>query len=102
MKKVIDLVDIDLQGCFKDGDLSGCDEVCGKRDRRSYGDTWWWNEEVKETYQERKVDTRCVGIVVRRIRTGMKASKIKAKNAVSKTMTEKSEEMLTGVNKLLK
>ena len=34
---------------LKDGALKPCDEVCGKKmGRRSKGDTWWWNEEVKE------------------------------------------------------
>ena len=34
---------------FKDGVLQACDEVYRKkRGRGSKGDTWWWNEEVKE------------------------------------------------------
>ena len=38
-----------LWGHFKDGVLEACDEVCWKkRGRRSKGDTWWWNKEVKE------------------------------------------------------
>ena len=40
-----------------------CDEVCErKRGRRSKGDTWRWNEEVKgRQFQERKKHTRpCV------------------------------------------
>ena len=50
-EKVIKLVDVgaaNLWGNFKDGVLNACDEVCGKKSRRSNGDTWWWNEEVKE------------------------------------------------------
>ena len=47
-EKVMELVHIgvsNLLGYFTDGDL----KVCGKkRGRRSKGDTWWWNEEVKE------------------------------------------------------
>ena len=39
---------------FKDGVLKACDEVCGKKSRRDRGDMWWWNEEVKDTIQERK------------------------------------------------
>ena len=34
--------------CHKDGVLKVCDEVCEKKGRRSKGETWWWNEEVKE------------------------------------------------------
>ena len=32
-----------------------CNEVCGKKcGRRSKGDTWWWNEEVKEAFSRKK------------------------------------------------
>ena len=29
-----------------------CNEVCGKK--RSKGDTWWWNEEMKEAFSRKK------------------------------------------------
>ena len=62
-----------LWGHFKDGILKACDEVCGKkRGRRSKGDTWWWNEEVKEA-ASMKNTRRCVRIILRRIRGGIKA-----------------------------
>ena len=52
LRKVIELVDIgvsNLWGYFKDVVLMACDEVCGKkRSRRSKGDRWWLNEEVKK------------------------------------------------------
>ena len=36
--------------------LQTCDEVCGKKKgRRNHGDTRWWNEEVKEAMQQKKV-----------------------------------------------
>ena len=39
----------DLWKCFKEGVLKTCDEVHGKKEgRRDQGDTWWWNEDVKE------------------------------------------------------
>ena len=51
-EKVVKLVDIEAPNLwcnFMDGNLKACDEVCGKkRGRRSKGDTWWWNEEMKE------------------------------------------------------
>ena len=44
-----------MWGYFNDGVLKACDEVCGKRrGRRSKGDTWWWNEEVKDAVSRRK------------------------------------------------
>ena len=52
LRKVIKLVDVggpNLLGHFKGGVLNACDEVCWKKmGRRSKGDTWWWNKEVKE------------------------------------------------------
>ena len=34
---------------FKDGVFKVFDEACGNmRGRRSNGDTWWWNRDVKE------------------------------------------------------
>ena len=57
-EKVVKLVDIEvanLWGHFKDGVLMAFDEVCGKkREWRSNGDTWWWNEEVKEAVLGKK------------------------------------------------
>ena len=57
-RKKSQLVDVgvtSLLGHFKDGVLEACDEVCGnKRGRRSKGDTWWWNEEVKEAVSRKK------------------------------------------------
>ena len=44
-----------MWGHFKNGVLEACDEMCGKtRGRRSKGDTWWWNEVVKEAVLSRK------------------------------------------------
>ena len=53
-EKITELVDVgalNLWGNIKEGILKACDEVCGKRKegmKRSKGDAWWWNEEVKE------------------------------------------------------
>ena len=57
-ENVAELVDVgtpNLRGCFKDGVLWACDEVCGKKSvRRSKGDTWWWNDGVKEAVSRMK------------------------------------------------
>ena len=70
-ENVIELVDIgtpNLGVHFKDRVLKVCDELCGKkRTRKSKGDTWWWNEEVKETISRKMQIRRCVGIPLRRI-----------------------------------
>ena len=45
----------DLWKCFKEGMLKACDEVCGKKKgSRDQGDTWWWNEYVKEAIARKK------------------------------------------------
>ena len=63
-----------MWGHFEDEVLKACDEVCGKkRDRRSKGDTWWWNEEVKEAVSGKKHTRQCVNAVLHRISGGMKA-----------------------------
>ena len=58
-EKVKKLVDVDapnLWNTFKNSMLQACDEVCGKKKgRKNHGDTWWWNEEVKEPIQQKKV-----------------------------------------------
>jgi len=53
-----ELIDVDARNLwksFKDGLLQACDEVCGKkRGRNDRGNTWWWNEEVKEVISRKK------------------------------------------------
>ena len=55
---VVKLVDVGMQnlwGYFKDDVLMACGEVCVKRrGGRSKGDTWWWNEEVREAVSRKK------------------------------------------------
>ena len=57
-EKVIKLVDVGVTSLwrhFKNGVIQACDEVCGKKwGRRCKGDTWWWNEEVKEAVSWKK------------------------------------------------
>ena len=58
-ERVKELVDVDapnLWNTFKNSMLQACDEVCGKKKgRKNHGDTWWWNEEVREAIQQNKV-----------------------------------------------
>lgn len=86
----------DLWKCFKEGLLKACDEVCGKKKgRRDQGDTWWWNEEVKEAIA-RKKDARnemCKsGTEANKIR--YKNMKNRAKKVVRKAMKEAAEQEL--------
>ena len=41
-------------GTFQRWGLKTCDEVCLKKRGRIKGDTWWWNEDVKEAVSRKK------------------------------------------------
>ena len=49
--------------------------MCGnKRGWRNKGDTWWWNEEVKEAVSRKKEAHKVIiETVMRRMRRGIKA-----------------------------
>ena len=49
IKKLVDFDAPNLWNTFKNSMLQACDEACGKKKgRRNHGNTWWWNEEVKQ------------------------------------------------------
>ena len=58
-ERIKELVDVDapnLWNTFRNSMLEACDEVCeNRKGRRNRGDTWWWNEDVKEAIQQKKV-----------------------------------------------
>ena len=64
--------------------------------RRSKGDTWWWNEEVKEAVSRKKEshNVMCQNSTEENKRR-YKNMKNKANKAVSKALIEKSDEALT-------
>ena len=46
---------MDLWESYKNGVLKACDDLCGKtKGRRDQGNTWWWNEQVKEAIDRKK------------------------------------------------
>ena len=48
-KELVDVGAPNFEGHFKGGVLDSCDEVCEKKMwRKNKGDTWRWNEELKE------------------------------------------------------
>ena len=56
VRKLVDAVAPNLWNYFKNSMLQACDEVCGKKKGgKNHGDTWWWDKEVKETIQQKKV-----------------------------------------------
>ena len=79
-----------MRGHYKDGILKACDEACGKkRGRRSKGDTWWWNEEMKEADKKKKDvhEVTCQNSTEENKRMH-KCMKNKAKKAVSEATRE--------------
>jgi len=39
--------------------VEACDKVCGKtKGRRDQGNTWWWNEDVKDAITNKKMAYR--------------------------------------------
>ena len=55
VKKLVEVDAPNLRNTFKNGMLQACDEVCGKKVEKKHGDTWWWNEDMKEAIRQRKV-----------------------------------------------
>ena len=66
-----------------------------KGGRRSKGDTWWQNEEVKEEVSRKKAHKVMCQNSTEVNKSRYKRMKDKAKKSVSKTMREKAEEALT-------
>ena len=102
--RVRELVSDDAQDVwrnFKEGVLKACDEVCGKKKgRRDRGDTWWWNEEVKEAIADKKVafkelcKNRTEENKVRYVRM-----RNRAKRVVAKAMKEEAVQELKELDK---
>ena len=80
--------------------LKACDEVCGKKEgRRDQGDTWWWNEDVKEAITRKKdahKKLRKSGTEVNKAR--YKNVKNRANKVVAKAMKEAAERELRGLS----
>ena len=64
-QRIVELVDaeaVDLWESYKNGVLKACDDLCGKtKGRGDQGNTWRWNEQVKEAIDRKKkaVKTWC-------------------------------------------
>ena len=97
--RVGELVDMDspnLWKSFKEGVLRACDEVCGKaRGRREQGETWWWNEDVKDAIAKKK---EAFKEYCKNKTEGLKAKYRKmnnhAKKVVAKAREEETEQMI--------
>ena len=70
--------------------------MCWKKSgRRSKGDTWWWNEEVKEAVSRKKEAHRAM--CQSSTEEYKRRYEIMKNKAASKAMRRKVEEVLTGL-----
>ena len=57
-RRVEGLVDVEttnLWESFRDGVLTACDELCGKKKvKKNGGNKWWWNEEERNAIARKK------------------------------------------------
>ena len=83
-RRVVELVDaeaVDLWESYKNGVLKACDDLCGKtKGRRDQGNTWWWNEQVKEALDREKkhlkhgarIDKRKIKVIIEKQEIGQR------------------------------
>ena len=83
-RRVVELVDaeaVDLLESYKNGVLKACDDLCGKtKGRRDHGNTWWWNEQVKEAIDRKKkhlkhgarIDQRKIKVIIEKQEIGQR------------------------------
>ena len=83
---------VDLWESYKNGFLKACDELCGKtKGRRNQGNTWWWNEQVKEAIDRKKkaFNTWCKN---RSPENNFRKARNQTKKVVAKAMKQATEE----------
>ena len=55
VEELVDVETTNLWESFRDGVLTACDELCGKKKvRKNGGNKWWWNEEVRNAIARKK------------------------------------------------
>ena len=95
-RRVEELVDVEttnLWESFRDGVLTACDELCGKKKvRKNGGNKWWWNEEVRNAIVRKK------GSIQNVLKTGLEEHKIfyrkmrnQTKKVIAKAMKTEAE-----------
>ena len=96
-RRVLELVDaeaVDLWESYKNGVLKACDDLCGKtKGRRDQGNTWWWNEQVKEAIDRKKkaFKTWCKNRSAEN-KSNYRNARNRTKKVVAKAMKQAAEE----------
>ena len=88
-------MDIDskgLWGSYKNGVLQACDELCGKtKARGDRGNTWWWNEQVKDAIDRKKKAFK-LWCTNRSEENKYRKARNETKKVIAKTMRQEAEE----------
>ena len=95
IEKLVDFDSKDLWGSYKNGVLKACDELCGKtKARGDRGNTWWWNEQVKDAIDQKKKAFKlwCTNRSAENKNKYRKARN-KTKKVIAKAMRQEAKEM---------
>ena len=87
---------MDLWESYKNGVLKACDDLCGKtKGRRDQGNTWWWNEQVKEVIHRKKkaFKTWCKNRSAEN-KSNYRKARNRTKKVVAKAMKQVAEEYM--------
>ena len=85
---------MDLWESYKNGVLKACDDLCGKtKGRRDQGNTWWWNEQVKEAIDRKKkaFKTWCKNRSAKN-KSNYRKARNRTRKVVAKAMKQAAEE----------
>ena len=85
---------MDLYGFYKNGVLQVCDEWRGKtKARGSRGNTWWWNEQVKDAIDRKKkaIKLWCTNQSAEN-KNNYKKARNETKKVIAKAMKQETEE----------
>ena len=97
VKELIDIETINLWESFRDGILTACDELCGKKKvRKNEENKWWWNEEVRNAIARKKEAFKTV------CKTGLKEHKISYRKMRNQTQKVIAKAMKTEAEKEIK
>ena len=81
-------------GVLQEWCLKACDDLCGKtKGRRDQGNTWWWNEQVKEAIDRKKkaFKTWCKNRTAEN-KSNYRKARNRTKKVVAKAMKQAAEE----------
>ena len=99
VEELVNIEATDLWAAYREGTLKACDEVCGKiKGRRDRGNTWWWNEEVKDAIKiKKKAFSEWCKNRSEENKDSYKKQKNRTKKVVATAMKKEAERELEGL-----